>query len=182
MRRRLLATIATLPLLVILGLAAAGIATAGGGCHGGTGTPSAASSTVVKIDGCVFLPTIDQVPVGSTVTFLNSGTSPHDVTGRQGEWGSPTLEIGASFAHRFTAAGIYPYSCSLHPGMAGMVVVGPIDMELASAVQPTPPATATPAAAVATGSPVPVVAAAGAGLLVGVLGAGLLLRRREQAD
>jgi plastocyanin len=178
MRRRLLASIATLPLLAVLGLAVAGIASAGGGCHGGTGTPSAASAAVVKIDGCTFLPTIDQVPVGATVTFLNSADVPHDVTGRSGSWGSQTLESGGSYAHRFTEAGMYPYSCSLHPGMAGVVVVGPTDMTLASDVQPAPPAAP---AAVAGGSPIPIALAAGAGLAVGALGAGLLLRRREQA-
>jgi plastocyanin len=180
MRRRLLVSIATLPLLLILGLAAAGGAGAGGGCHGGTAAPTEATATVVKIDGCTFAPTITRVPVGTEIRFLNSGIVAHDVTERSGIWGSPILEVGRSYAHRFTAAGIYPYSCSLHPGMAGVVVVGPTDMALASDVQVAP---VQPAAAVANGgSPIPVALTGGAGLLVGALGAGLLLRRREQAD
>jgi hypothetical protein len=60
--------------------------------------------------------------------------------------------------------------------MAGVVVVGPTDMALASDVQVAP---TQPAAAVAGGSPIPVAVAAGVGLLLGALGAGLLLRRRE---
>lgn len=180
MRRRLLVSIATVPLLLILGLIATGAATAGGGCHGGTGaTASTASSTVVRIDGCTFQPTVNQVPVGVLVTFLNTSGGPHDVTGGSGGWKSPILDGGAAYTHRFTESGVYPYSCSLHPGMAGVVVVGPTDVALASDVQAPP---AQPAITTDGGSPVPVAIAAGLGLLAGALGAGLLLRRREQAD
>jgi plastocyanin len=180
MRRRLLVSIATLPFLVLLGLAVAGGATAGGGCHGGTGaTASTASSTVVRIDGCTFQPTVNQVPVGVLVTFLNTSGGPHDVTGGSGGWRSPMLDGGASYTHRFTESGVYPYSCSLHPGMAGVVVVGPTDVALASDVQAAP---APPAPAADGGSPVPVALAGGLGLVAGALGAGLLLHRRERAE
>lgn len=180
MRRRLLVSIAAVPFLLILGLVAAGAATAGGGCHGGTGaTASTASSTVVRIDGCTFRPTVNQVPVGVLVTFLNTSGGPHDVTGASGGWGSPMLEGGASYAHRFTESGVYPYSCSLHPGMAGVVVVGPTDVALASDVQVAP---AQPTTAADGGSPIPLALAGGLGLIAGALGAGLLLRRREGAE
>lgn len=181
MRRRLLVTFATLPFLLLIGLAVAGGATAGGGCHGGTGaTASTASSPVVRIDGCTFQPTVNQVPVGAAVTFFNPlGGGPHDVTGGSGGWRSPMLEGGASYAHRFTESGIYPYSCSLHPGMAGVVIVGPTDIALASDVQAAP---SEPTTAAADASPLPVAMAAGAGLLAGALGAGLLFRRREPAE
>ena len=176
MRSRLLVSIATLPFLLILGLVAAGAASAGGGCHS-TGVPSEATSTVVKIEGCTYLPTITRVPVGTQVRFLNSDSAPHDVTGWG--WGSFLQSGGGSYSHRFAVAGIYQYSCSLHPGMAGVVVVGPTDFALASDVQAAPvqPATAADAA-----PPIPVALAGGLGLVAGALGAGLLLRRREQAD
>lgn len=177
--RRLLVSIATLSFLLVLALVAAGGATAGGGCHDQGAVASAASASVVKIDGCTFLPTIDRVPVGASVTFLNSGTGPHDISGRSGTWGSRMLEPGSSFAHRFAVAGIYPYSCSLHPGMAGMVVVGPTDLELASDVQVAP---SQPTAASDGGSPIPVALAGGLGLIAGAVGAGLLLRRREGVE
>jgi plastocyanin len=179
MRRRLLVSIATVPFLLILGLIAAGAAAAGGGCHGGTGVASEATSTVVKIDGCTFLPTVTRVPVGTEVRFLNTGLGPHDVSGGSGRWGSPMLEPGRSFAHRFITAGIYPYSCSLHPGMAGVVAVGPSDLALASDVQVAP---VQPAAAAPAGSPLPVALAGGLGLLAGAIAAGLVLRRRDDAE
>lgn len=179
MRRRILFSIASVPFLLILGLIAAGAATAGGGCHGGPGTPSEATTMVVKIDGCTFLPTIDRIPVGGTVTFLNTGTGPHDITGRSSTWGSPMLDPGGSYAHRFAVAGIYPYSCSLHPGMAGVVVVGPSDFALASDVQAADPQGTTNADG---GSPVAVALAGGLGLVAGAIGAGLLVRRRDPSD
>lgn len=178
MRRRTFVSLAAVPCLLFLGLIAAGAATAGGGCRSGTGMPSEATSTVVKIDGCTFLPTVTRVPVGTEVRFLNTGMGPHDVSGGSGRWGSPMLEPGRSFAHRFISAGIYPYSCSLHPGMAGVVAVGPSDLALASDVQVGP---IQPAATAPAGSPLPVALAGGLGLLIGALGAGLILRRREDA-
>jgi plastocyanin len=124
MSRRIAITVISLGLLA-LAWAAPPVALAGGGCHGGTGTVAVeASSSVVKIDGCTFAPTVDRVPAGTVVTFLNSGTGPHDITGTQQEWGSPTLEPGETWTMGFQKAGVYPYSCSLHPGMAGVVVVG----------------------------------------------------------
>jgi plastocyanin len=185
MRRRLAVSIATVPLLVVLGLALAGAATAGGGCHEGGETASTGSSAVVRISGCTYGPTINQVPVGVAVTFLNTSSAPHDVTGRSFAWGSDVLENGASYSYQFTKAGIYPYSCSLHPGMAGVVIVGPTDMTLASDVQPPaqPAATTTSTATAAeTGSPIGMAVAGGAGLVVGALGAGLLARRRARAE
>jgi hypothetical protein len=109
------------------------------------------------------------------VTFLNPTEAPHDVTGRQGEWGSGILENGAAFKHRFASAGVFAYSCSLHPGMAGVVVAGGPDMALASDVQPaaTGPAPATDGGL----QPLPTVAAGGIGLLIGVLAMAAVRRR-----
>jgi plastocyanin len=172
--------IASIPLIMLLGLAAAGVATAGGGCHQvDQAVATEASSTVVKIDGCSFAPTITRVPVGTEVTFLNSSPTYHDVTGRSNAWASAVLESGASYAHRFDAAGAYPYSCSLHPGMAGVVVVGGSDVGLVSDVQaaPTEP---TPTGAASVDMTLPVVAAGGLGVLAGALVAGSLVSRRQR--
>ena len=159
---------------------------AGGGCHGGElTTATEGSATVVKIDGCTFAPTVTRVPVGAEVTFLNTSLAPHDVTGRNREWGTPNLDVGASFATRFGKAGVYPYSCSLHPGMAGVVMVGsPVAADAADvpdAADFAPVAATTPAAPVsAENLPLPYVAAGGIGLLGGLaIGAAIVARRRR---
>jgi plastocyanin len=180
--RRLVRFLLLTPFLLLIAFAAAGSpVAAGGGCHGGEGAVATeATSSVVRIDGCTFGPTVTRVPVGTEVTFLNTSMSPHDVTGRMGEWGSKTLEVGQRFAHRFGAAGVYAYSCSLHPGMAGVVVAGSPDMALASDVLP---ASSEPATTVDGGiQPLPTLAAGGIGLLIGVLGMAAVRRRTADAS
>ena len=168
--------------------AAAGAALAGGGCHGGElTTATEGSATVVKIDGCTFAPTVTRVPVGAEITFLNTSGGPHDVTGRNREWGTASLDVGASYVTRFRSAGVYPYSCSLHPGMAGVVVVGaPVAADAADtadAADITPVSATAPAAPVSgDNSPVPYLAAGGLGLLAGLgVGAAAVNRRRRLA-
>ena len=185
MRRNVTLSLVLLPFVLLLGWAAAGAALAGGGCHGGELTAATeGSATVVKIDGCTFAPTVTRVPVGAEVTFLNTSVAPHDVTGRNREWGTPSLDVGASFATRFGKAGVYPYSCSLHPGMAGVVIVGaPVaaaaDTAPAAADIAPVAATAPAAPTSADNSPIPYLAAGGLGLLAGLgVGAVVVNRRR----
>ncbi len=183
MHRRVSFSLALLPFVLALGWAAAGVALAGGGCHQGVGAdPAEGTSTVVKIDGCTFSPTVTRVAVGTEVRFLNTSPQFHDVTGRNGEWGSDTLQDGQSFAFRFAAPGLYPYSCSLHPGMAGVVVVGS-PTAAADAVDIAPVSATAPVAPAPAGiSPVPYLAVGGLGLLAGTgLGAAAVARRRRPA-
>jgi len=186
MRRNVTLSLALLPFLLLLGWAAAGAALAGGGCHGGEeANATEGSAKVVKIDGCTFAPTVTRVPVGAEVTFLNTSVAPHDVTGRNREWGTPSLDVGASFATRFGKAGVYPYSCSLHPGMAGVVIVGSPVAAAGAAAPDTadlaPVAATAPASSVSgENSPLPYVAAGGLGLLGGLaIGAAVVARRRR---
>jgi len=190
MIRRLLLPVAVLPgTLLLLAGALVAPALAGGGCHDGAGAEaSEASSSVVKIDGCAFVPTIDRVQVGAEITFLNSGMTPHDVTGTMGTWGSRLLEPGETYRTRFARPGVYAFSCSLHPGMAGAVVVGAgapagaVAANVGSDGAQVSDVPLDPGADAADGGSSASTAAAfgGAGLVVGVLGTGLLLRRRRQ--
>ena len=184
MRRSLAVLSMTIPLIAVVVLTAAGAVLAGGGCHGELArdaVPSEASESVVKLDGCTYAPTITRVPIGTEVRFVNDSNTYHDVTGRDGAWASGQLVQGAAFSHRFVDAGLYPYSCSLHPGMAGVVVVG---SPLAAAAAPLEP-DAAPAAAV-SGTPtaettplLPIAAAGGLGLLAGALATAIVVTRRS---
>ena len=186
--------LASVPLVVLLGLTAAGVATAGGGCHQvSEAVATEGTATVVKMDGCTFAPTVTRVPVGAEVQFLNTSPTVHDVTGRGGSWGSGQfMQSGAAFSVRFAAEGVYPYSCSLHAGMAGVVIAGSPDPNLASDVQAAPirvpsAAAAAPDAAVAAAansgdSALPILAAGGLGVLAGALLTSGILARRPRAD
>jgi plastocyanin len=193
MRRTVTFSLALLPCILVLGWAAAGVALAGGGCHGGEGAiPSEGTATVVKIDGCTFAPTVTRVPIGAEVQFLNTSLTSHDVTGRAGSWGSGNMPSGAAFAARFAVAGVYAYSCSLHPGMAGVVIAGGPDAVLEDNVNAAPiavppalttpepaamtaPAPATPPAADLT---LPLIGVGGLGLIAG-FGIGAVAARRR---
>ena len=115
-------------LLTLAAIAAPGIVQAGGGCHGdgNGGSPymEADGTTVIRMDVCSFAPTVSRVPIGTTVRFLNTSTIDHAVVGRLTTWGSEILSPGKEYAQTFDAAGTYPYSCPLHLGMVGAIVVG----------------------------------------------------------
>ena len=105
MRRTISVSLALLPFVLVLGWAAAGVALAGGGCHEGVGaTATEGNATVVKIDGCTFAPTVAARADRHRGRFLNTSPQSHDVTGRNGEWGSATLQSRASRSRRASAA------------------------------------------------------------------------------
>jgi plastocyanin len=106
-------------------LMAAGPASAGGGsCH--DPEPVSASGVAVDAKDNCFFPTVLHVEEGATVTWTNRDAAPHSVTGLALGWGTgqKTLFQGGSVSVEFSDPGIYPYTCIVHPGMVGAVVVG----------------------------------------------------------
>jgi plastocyanin len=98
-------------------------ANAGGGCHEDT-TTEARATTVALRRNC-FAATVTRVDEGATVTFTNEDEIAHNVTGAGYTWGGEkTLHLGDSVQHTFDENGVYVYSCLLHPGMVGAIVVG----------------------------------------------------------
>lgn len=100
---------------------------AGGFCtgHQGEKMTDAAGDRVVMRDNC-FGPTVVRVARGDTVRFVNEDFETHAVGGTAGSFGDMHRPIthGESVAFKFERDGIFPYVCTLHPGMAGAVVVG----------------------------------------------------------
>lgn len=184
MRRSSIAAALLVPFLLLVGVAAAPLAAnAGGGCHGPVTPPGDGEASVVKIDGCMFYPTVARVPVGTTVRFLNTGQVPHNVTGVIGTWESGELASGAEFRQAFREAGVYPFACTLHPGMNGAIVVGddtaPLVQAPAQLATSTVPAEPSTSATDATTVAVVGVGALVIGLGLGFLGAGM---RRRTTD
>jgi plastocyanin len=102
-------------------------ARAGGFCSGYNGErPTAARGSTVRMNKNCFGPTVLYVDAGEAVTFVNDDPEAHTVGGAAGSFGDMHKEIppGESFTHTFGDAGVYPYVCLVHPGMAGAVVVG----------------------------------------------------------
>jgi amicyanin len=87
----------------------------------------AATGHQVVMSGYAFSPRTLVVTAGSTVTWTNQDTAPHDVETTSGPAfvHSPMLDKGGSWSHTFTAPGTYTYLCTVHPGMTAQLVVQP---------------------------------------------------------
>ena len=128
--------------LIGLALAVAPAAVfAGDPCyHGYTIPPPTSEATsTVTLEPCAFVPTTARGAPGTTVTFANVSDMPHLVTGANGSWGDRDAEIvaNASRTVTFDRPGIYAFSCALHRGMTGVIVVGDPDMSDVAAAAPT---------------------------------------------
>lgn len=94
----------------------------GGGCGELT---DGGGTTVEALYSC-FTPTLLRVQPGTTVSFVNRDTYKHVLTGAgygwydEDGWFRPGEVVEATFERN----GVYPYQCSLHPGMSGAVIVG----------------------------------------------------------
>jgi plastocyanin len=127
--------------LLALTLVMAPTVAAGDPCYHGYTIPPATSAetSTVTLEPCAFVPTTARVAPGTSVTFQNKSEFAHLVFGANAAWGERDVELaaGASRTVRFDDPGIYAYSCALHRGMTGTIVVGD---------------PATPAAATTSGS------------------------------
>jgi plastocyanin len=111
-----------------------------------TRLPGQPATVRVNVVDFGFTPAHATARVGDTVTWVNTGASPHTVTGAA--FGTPLLNVGATYRWVPGKAGTFAYVCSFHPQMRGSLVVLP-----ASAAAPRNAAPAAPRAATATRSP-----------------------------
>ncbi len=103
---------------------------------GGEGSHAA----VVRVRNLAFVPQVITVRPGATVRWVNEDPFAHDVTsgsvvsGRRarqvkksqapdGKFRSGAYGKGLAFEHTFTEPGDYPYFCTIHPIMTGVVRV-----------------------------------------------------------
>jgi plastocyanin len=106
---------------------------AGGGYGGCTRPRDGAHEAVVIRDNC-FSPAVLYVDVDETVTWTNEDAAGHNVTLFGGELlgeqqrffqgGQSGLLQGQSLSFKFDEPGLYPYYCTIHPAMIGVVAVG----------------------------------------------------------
>ena len=100
---------------------------------GGTGTgskpagPTTGMTPSMSIRGFQFMPQMDTVAVGTTVTWTNSDTTAHTVTSNAGDaltFDSGHINPAGTFSFTFTRAGTFPYTCTIHD-MKGTITVTP---------------------------------------------------------
>lgn len=101
-----------------------------------TPTPTESAGLTVRIEGFSYNPTRAEVAPGTTVTWVNEGGAPHDVTATTfdssaTDWDlSERLSGGASTEYTFEEPGIYQYYCTIHGKRAvcGAVLVGDVSL------------------------------------------------------
>lgn len=87
-------------------------------------TPNTPSASEVLVQNDVFTPSSRDAAVGGTVTWTwQSNGLDHSVTFDDGGPSSPVQGTG-SFSRSFATAGSFPYRCTVHPTMTGVVNVG----------------------------------------------------------
>ena len=92
---------------------------------GAAAVTAAASPATVQIDNFAFLPATLTVNAGTPVTWKNEDDSPHRIGDKNGTLKSAALDTDDTFSHTFAAPGEYPYICTIHPYMAGKIIVKP---------------------------------------------------------
>lgn len=109
---------------------------------GGSGTPTASTSSsaigvaggklgtaaviISATDENTFDPVIQDATVGEIIEWKNIGSVTHNlVFSSDASISDPMLASGGVWQVKFTRAGVYQYSCTIHYGMVGTIVVSP---------------------------------------------------------
>jgi plastocyanin len=115
--------------LCLAALLAVTLAGCGGGSSSSGGTTGSGSSTgsgstpalTITEQNFQFNPPSIAAKVGDTVTFTNNDSAPHNVKIDGQELG--TQNQGESRTWKATKTGSFPYSCTIHPSMTGVITV-----------------------------------------------------------
>ena len=89
-----------------------------------TSTVSVGPGKVLIVD-FAFQPAEITIHVGETVEWENTGQINHTATSNTGVWDSGVLAPDQKFSFTFTSVGDFPYHCSIHPNMTGVIHVVP---------------------------------------------------------
>ena len=92
-----------------------------------TSIPNAPTTADVVMPGLTFSPFETVVKLGGTVRFLFPALA-HNVIWDRRLAGSPAdinIISNATVSRVFSTVGVFPYTCTLHPGMDGTVIVTP---------------------------------------------------------
>jgi plastocyanin len=87
------------------------------------------STSVTMVSGAsgltttAFNPNPVNVSVGTTVSWLNSDGTTHNVVANGGAFASGNVDPNNRFNFTFATAGTFQYHCSIHTNMVGTVVV-----------------------------------------------------------
>ncbi len=78
-------------------------------------------SEAVNIQNFAFNPTLLNIKVGTTVTWTNNDSAPHQI--KSSTFNSSVMQTGGNYSFKFTTVGTFNYSCAIHPSMLGKIIV-----------------------------------------------------------
>ncbi|MDD5489114.1 MAG: cupredoxin family copper-binding protein [Candidatus Moranbacteria bacterium] len=84
------------------------------------------TGSAVTVKNFAFSPADLTVTKGTTVTWTNEDSVPHQIASDSGSAVSFTgtqMSQGQSFSFTFDTAGAFPYHCAIHPTMHGVITV-----------------------------------------------------------
>jgi plastocyanin len=90
----------------------------------GAGSDEPVEGDAVEAVDYEFQPAALKVAPGTSVSFTNSGDTPHTFTADDDSFDSGNVDPGDNFEHTFDAAGTFAFHCEYHPNMEGTVTVG----------------------------------------------------------
>ncbi|HSH39119.1 MAG TPA: c-type cytochrome [Chthoniobacterales bacterium] len=93
----------------------------GEGAADAAATPDQPAIIQVSIRGMRFVSANLEVRKGDTIEWKNDDLTPHTATSKAFDSGS--IEPDKSWRHTFTDGGEFPYICTFHPDMKGIVIV-----------------------------------------------------------
>jgi len=94
------------------------------GCTLQTPSSTTNQTNTIMIKNFAFNPSTLTVKVGTTVTWTNEDSTPHQLISDSGnEISSQSLSNGQTYSHAFNTAGTFDYHCSIHPTMKGKIIV-----------------------------------------------------------
>ena len=77
----------------------------------------------VDIEALKFSPLTLEVRSGDTVIWKNKDAFPHNVIAENKRFHSADIPSGQSWRFKVGHKGVFPYVCTLHPGMKGVLIV-----------------------------------------------------------
>jgi plastocyanin len=85
--------------------------------------PPRSKAHVIVIEAMQFTPARLEVTVGDTVIWRNKDAFAHNARTQGKAIRSPDIPSGGSWKFKAGKQGVFPYVCTLHPGMMAVLVV-----------------------------------------------------------
>ena len=95
----------------------------GGGAADQTPVVTDANQVTVEMRDFEFFPAQLTVDAGTEVTWVNRGNVPHNAVAEDGTFDTGLQERDTTRSTVLDRPGVYPYVCTIHPGMEATVTV-----------------------------------------------------------